>query len=73
MPKIIYHSCEGGYLTEIQFEGKQSRLFTTMQEALAYLSMFCPPSTCPQEIIAETCSKASVIESLTRERETEND
>lgn len=73
MPKVIFHECTDGYLTEIRFEGEQSRLFGIMQEALDYLSMFCTPTDCSQEIVKQTCSKASLMKSLIAEREIEND
>lgn len=71
MPKLIFHECPDGYLTEIQFEDKQSRLFGTIREGLNYLSMFCLPTACSQEIVKETCSKASVMKLLIKEREVE--
>lgn len=72
MPKVIFHDCTDGYLTEIRFEGQSSRLFGTIREALSYLSMFVPPTVCPQEIVKETGSKASVMKALIKEREMEN-
>lgn len=71
MIRVIFHDCTDGYLTEVRFEGKQSRLFGTILEALSYLSTFFPPTACPQEIAKETCSKASLMKSLVKEREVE--
>ena len=72
LPKVIYHACVDGYLTEIQFEEGRSRLFSTIQEALTYLSFFCNPSVCPQEQVLERCSKSDILTRLITEKEVEN-
>lgn len=70
--KIIFHACTDGYLTEIQFDGRRSRIFYTMQDAFEYMSIFLPDvKEIPQERPEHKCSRESAEKAIRRHREIE--
>lgn len=72
--KIIFHSCIDGYITELQFEENQSRIFWTMQDCFEYAKTFLEDvKQIPQERLEHQCYKWELEQEIHKEREVEED